>query len=183
MTFRKSTIFGLAASAVTGTASADSITFAPLSANSTSIPTMGGAFLVAMSILVAAVAFYMLRKHTPNGMTFTLAVLLSGASITGLSGVQIIQNAEAINFEQVKINSRAGGNFPILEGPNNYENLSGVPLKVVSIQIDTLNCPILQTNGQEPVDEGPIQMCQVGLVLNNQESCDMLCFSLGGNEG
>ena len=76
MTFKKSTIFGLAASAVTGTASADSITFAPLSASSASIPTMGGVFLVAMSILVAAVAFYMIRKHAANGMTYTLAILL-----------------------------------------------------------------------------------------------------------
>lgn len=144
------------------------ITFSPLAASSVSIPTLSGTLLVVLSALLGLVALYMLKKHTSNNFPMAVVLLLTGATVSGAGGFGIISQADAgqtPTYEEF-IDSRNGKSFDLEEGINRFVNRSGVSMIVADYGTGMNVC-------RDVVDE--FDTCDVGLVLNNNQSCSIEC--------
>jgi hypothetical protein len=172
---------------MSSSATADSITFSPIAASS--IPTLSGTLLVVMSILLGLAAMYVFKKQDTGKISLSLFALVAGAYIAGTGGFKLIGYAEAGNLPPlpgvVQIKNQSGGEFPIVEGPNLYLNLSGKALRVTKIEIESPTCPdqeLREVSTQESQKIGAeIKTCKVGSVLADQEECLILCY--GDNLG
>lgn len=131
-----------------------SITFSP---SGTGIPTLGGAALVLLTLLLAFIGWVSLRKNGPGAVpvvTFALAL----ASASGAGGLTWLQTAEAGLTGSVITNS-AGETFSIDdEAYNEYFNDSGVPMQPTSIDLGS--CSLIENPGT----------CVVGTSLDQGDS-------------
>ncbi len=142
-----------------------SITFSPLSAQS--VPTLGSAMLIMLSLLLAFIAFVALRKHR-NG---TIAPVVAGALVlaavaSGGSGITLLHKAHA--GMGVVISNPAGETRTIFGGQyNSYYNDSGTTLRIGPVSLPEGDCPSYAL-------EGP-GACALGGELADQETCSVDC--------
>lgn len=138
-----------------------SITFSPSGA--ASIPALGGAALVLLTLLLAFIGWVSLRKNGPGAVpvvTFALAL----ASASGAGGLTWLQTAEAGAPVGGSIIDSAGQTFSISAGnQNNYTNNTGVPMQPTSI---TLGSCSLATNSDT---------CTLDTPFNPGASCNLDC--------
>ncbi len=184
-----STAITAAALLVSASANADSITFSPLAASS--IPTLSGALLITLSVAMGLVALFMLKKRIPSGFPMAIALLVAGTVLSGTAGISIISTADALN-PPTPVSNRNGGTFPLNLGLNEFENVSGVPLRVVRVTETGNTCivpdmpPIqpeslqIQGSGDGTVisaKDQPVPPCSPGSVLANGGMCAVFCSS------
>ncbi len=143
-----------------------SITFSPLSAQS--VPTLGSAMLILLSLLLAFIAFVALRNHR-NG---TIAPVVAGALVlaavaSGGGGISLLHEAYA-GGTGVVISNPAGETRTIFGGQyNSYFNDSGTTLRIGPVSLPEGDCPT-------DALEGP-GACGLGAELADQESCAVDC--------
>lgn len=142
------------------------ITFVPAAASqgASAVPTLGGAMLILLALLLAFIAFNNLRQQRIKAM---LAVALAGGSLmSALGGVTLIERASAgIEGAIFTIASSQGQSFPIQPNIfNSYRNNAGILMRVQNVQLPS-GC----TNG--PVKD----VCSVGLELEQGDGCQIDC--------
>ena len=156
---------GLAAASAAGYAQSSEggvITYAPTT--STSVPTLSEWGMVAMALLLAVLAYRLLRDRL--GGKPLASVVLAGALGLGLvSGVPGVRSAAAVVIvPSVSLSNSAGGTANVTQrGLNLVTNTSGVLQTITQMQA---------SEGwvfESEFDNSPI--CQVGTVLSVGDSC------------
>lgn len=147
-----------------GMSSTGSISFVPAAADGASaVPTLGGAMLILLAMLLAFIAFNSLRQQRAKVM---LAMALAGGSlVSAMGGVTLIERANAGGSNLVTISNAQGQNFPIQPLVlNSYSNNAGIPMRVQNVTLPP-GCP----NGPTP------NICTVGLELAQGDECRISC--------
>lgn len=159
---------------------------------STAVPTLSGAMLVILSLLLFAVAVRIAKQKNSaaNKMFVTLLGVGSISLVTG--GAHIISKADAalhgaiIDYTSV-VGSMAGERTISLNaGGQGYNlftnNTSGAVVNIIDINEDGFNCdappPGTMLDNDDftariPVPEN--ETCMVGMTLRTGESCDLYC--------
>jgi len=91
--------------------SAATITYGP---GATSVPTMGGTMLIALAVLLALVAFRLLKDRAHSGSSMVIAIAAVTALASGAGGVKLIADAHA-NSNVLEMDSESGGVISIPE--------------------------------------------------------------------
>jgi len=101
------------------------------------IPTLGGATLVILGLLLAVVAFRAIKSNSPQLMSIGLVALAVTASY---SGVTLIGEARAGDLT-IPLNNPAGGTVQFFDGRyNEFNNTTNVILQIRSVTIDQGVC-------------------------------------------
>ncbi len=152
-----------------GMPSTGSISFVPAAASqgASAVPTLGGAMLILLALLLAFIAFNSLRQQRIKAL---LAIALAGGSLmSALGGVTLIERASAGGGAMFTIANSQGQSFPIQPLVlNSYSNAAGIPMRVQNVQL-----PPGCTNGPVPT------VCSAGLELAQNDGCQISCT--GGN--
>ncbi|MCF6264199.1 MAG: midcut-by-XrtH protein [Xanthomonadales bacterium] len=138
------------------------------------IPTLGGATLVILGLLLAVVAFRAIKTNGHQLMSIGLVALAITASY---SGVELVSEAKALDVT-FPLNNPAGGS--VVYSASNYNifnNTTTIMLQVLSVTPEPSFCDTYPTGNTFP--EGP--ECAAGLGLAAGESCVIDCT--GGGEG
>ncbi len=173
----------LAAPIANAGATGGTIIYGPASA----VPTLSGGLLIALALLMAAIAFRMLRAQSRSGARMLVWATAVGALASGASGVKLISDAHAVVVHgyTVELTSETGGTINISDGPSTLVNTSGVTLQILQMNPApgcVLDNPLL--NGGAPMNGGGVSRGQCSAspsstVLNNGDSCEVL-ISCGG---
>lgn len=134
-----------------------------------SIPTMSGLMLVVLALILATVAFRVLRK---NGKQYlSVGILGLAALFSGYSGTALISQAHASSATYL-MGSPSGGTIEFSpDWLNIFENTSGNQLQIISFSFNEGMCTNFP-NGGEYV-EGP--ECYPGLGIAAGDSCVIDC--------
>jgi len=155
-----------------GASAPGQITFEPL--GPTSIPTLGGFGLLVLAVALGVFALRIVRaRGAGNGLaSFSATGLVLGALLSAGGGMALISDAKAlIPILEYKITNPSGERLNVVNSnANQYENASGVDLKVTGLVLPE-SCP----NGAS-VDALPT--CEIGLVLGNAGKCEVNCLEL-----
>ena len=154
------------------------ITYGP---GATSVPTMGGTMLIALAVLLALVAFRLLKDRPRAGSNMVIVIAAATALATGAGGIKLISEAQALTAPLDMSDSKGGViNVP---GPGFWTiiNSTDVPQQITNIQYDPgcsdgrlfLEPRVNVLNGAEPVTA-----CAVSTVLapGETESCELQVF-------
>ena len=106
------------------------IVYAPLS-SAAPVPTLGEWSLTLMALLLAVVAYRVLRGRV-NGRLMTPLLLTGGLAAAGLAGHDLVGLAQAV-VPQVQFSQAAGGSVGVGVGETQIINTSGVPQQVTSM--------------------------------------------------
>lgn len=127
--------------ALAGGGTAGSLVYGP---GSNAVPTLGGTALVALALLLAVVAFRVLRSEQYRGMNLVVAATMATAIAAAGGGVKLISDAQARPDQSM--DSAKGGSAPLFDGLNRIDNTSGVTQFVMNIDLDP-DCRISGGNG------------------------------------
>ena len=147
--------------------------YGPLGA--TGVPVGGNLFLLILGLLIAVTAFYVIRKNRRFGGTAFALALSIGALTFWQQGGQLISNASAVLIA-TSLDNPNGGSVEILPYYHEYQNTSGVPLKIR--QITEPQCPLNPARDAETANREAPPACQVGLTLNDGDFCSTNYCSL-----
>jgi len=132
----------------------------------TNIPTLSGMMLILLGLLLAAVAFRVMRKQkaTYNALVTILGV--SAVLVAG-SGIKLVDEAWATI--SVPLDNPNGG-IEIIAGDNYnvYENASGIPQTIGLVKLPPV-CPFF------PMGETSFPECTGGMVLQPGDFCEVDC--------
>ncbi len=109
-----------------------SITYGP---GSNAVPTLGGSALILLAVLLAVMAFRAKRSQQRQGVNLVVALT---AIASGVGGINLVSDAQAgISIEPffIELDSAGGGTEPLVEGLNLVLNSTGVPQKILSIEL------------------------------------------------
>jgi len=156
-----------------GSPTGGTISFVPAAASqgASAVPTLGGAMLILLALLLAFIVFNNLRQQRIKAM---LAVALAGgALVSALGGVTLIERATAgIEGAKFLIANSQGQSFPIQPNIfNSYGNNAGTDMRVQNVQL-----PPGCTNGPVP------RVCSAGLELQQGEDCQIDCGAVQGSD-
>lgn len=138
-----------------------SIVYAPVLLQT--VPTLSGSMLVVLGLLLAVLAFYVLRVHSarkPLASIVAVGVLVLGAA----SGNQLMQNAQASVIAPLFDNPSGGIAvvYDSFSGEQGVRNTSGQPQRIIS---GTTNFFYeFSSTTQQP-------QCAVGLIVQNNNFC------------
>lgn len=140
-----------------------SITFTPLSAGTTAVPTLGGALLVLLALLLGVIALRSVRHRRDSGtLSLFAGALLVGSLASGVSGLVVIQDARAGGGSIIL--DEAGETFDVFCGNGSYFNDSGVGMQVTAFVTPT-GCTSETNIANDPV-------CTIGTVLEDGDVCN-----------
>ncbi len=131
-----------------------SITYGP---GSNAVPTLGGSALILLAVLLAVMAFRAKRSQQRQGVNLVVAMTAIAAIASGVGGINLVSDAQAgISIEPffIELDSAGGGTEPLIEGLNLVLNGTGVPQKILSIQLSG-GC----STAALPVIEGEVTEC------------------------
>lgn len=137
-----------------------SIDYAPLAS---SVPTLGAWTLLMLALLVAAVAYRVLRGRV-NGRLLSNLFVVGGVAAAGVAGHDLVQRAEAISADPVNLSSSSGGSV----SGNRWvqaTNTSGVPQQIKAIRPNADWVLVIEAP-EEP-------QCQVGTVVQPGAKCNV----------
>jgi IPTL-CTERM motif len=106
------------------------------SGNSTPVPTLGGSALIVLAILLAVIAFRILRTQQHKGVNFVVALTAVTALASGVGGIRLVSDANAlIPVGTVNMSSESGGSVQLSIGANEVTNITSVPLSILEINL------------------------------------------------
>ena len=145
--------FGLSSKVFAG-ASVGSIVYG--TGDSTAVPTLGGSALIVLAVLLAVVAFRILRTQQHKGVNLVVALTAITAIAAGAGGIRLVSDAQAVTVGVVNMTSEAGGSVQLSEGLNEVTNTTNVPLKILDISLVGgcfILVPVFDENGvaREPI--------------------------------
>lgn len=128
-----------------------------------SIPTLSGAMMIVLGLLLAVLAFRVLRNH-PGGQPLASIVALSIAGFAGVSGVNVIQKAEAGVITTFEMDQANGSSLIIgIQGTDvSVNNTSGRIQQIKSLTPDAF-CSLGTVIGSPA--------CAPGLIVPNNSAC------------
>lgn len=144
-----------------------SVEYAPLPAEVQNVPTLSEWMLLATGLLLAVVAWRVLRVRGASGRLMAHLVLIGGVAASGLAGHDLIQRAQAAgpdpNYE-VNMDQPGGGT---VEGWvwTRLTNTSGVPQQIKKV------IPKPDYEIVSPPPESP--ECTVGRVVAPNAQCNV----------
>jgi hypothetical protein len=146
-----------AAAAQAGTPVGGTIVYGPLTS---SVPTLGGWALPLLALLVAAMAYRVLRGRV-GGRLLAHLLVVGGVAAAGLAGRGLVPSAEA-SAPVLSLSSPSGASAHVGAGLVEVINVTPVPQKIQAILPD-----------QDSTVSGaaPSPQCTVGLVLPPQGHC------------
>lgn len=134
------------------------ITFAP--ADAAAVPTLGGAALILLGVLLAVIAIRQAR-HGADSRLPLLAVGASGLALAAATSGMLLMNDVQANGGSQVISSPSRQTLDVLNTTNIYENAAGVPMSVV--ERDVAMCDA-RSDG-----------CELGTVIEDGGSCELVC--------
>jgi len=136
------------------------IAYAPLS-KAAAVPTLSGWMLALMGLLVAVIAFRVMRAKNIGGRV--ASVVSAGIMALGAAaGNELISESKAALASFIALSSVPGGQVALVIGENEYRNTSGVTQQITDISIES-------TLSAVPTDGQP--ECEIGLTIANGSSC------------
>ena len=157
-----------------GTPPVGSITYALVAAPpppvaAAPVPTLSGVMFMIMALLLAAVAYRVLKqKQNSSSRMMVLSLIAVGSLASGMSGVKLINDAYAFIPTSVTGVSNPG-TTTLYGGFNRLENIGEADLEITDI---TLNNGIACV----PIESAP--QCLVDGVIISGSSCSLSCFDL-----
>lgn len=139
------------------------LTYAPAATTTTSTPTLGAWMLLLLALLLAVVAYRVLRSRI-NGRQMGLFALAGSLVAGGAASGDLMRMAQAA-IPQVFMSSATGGTANLGLGIQQVTNTSGVPQQVTALTITV--------NGDSFVNPGGsfVPQCVVGIVVAPGGSC------------
>lgn len=133
----------------------------------TNIPTLSGWMLILLGLLLAAVAYRVLRDRKA-GYNALVALLGVSALLAAGSGIKLVDEARATI--SIPLDNPNGGSEIIAgDGYNVYENTSGIPQIIGLVQLPPI-CPFFPSgNSSSP------QECAAGLMMQPDDFCQIDC--------
>jgi hypothetical protein len=122
---------GLSANVFAG-ASVGSIVYG---SGASAVPTLGGSALIILAILLAVVAFRILRTQQHRGVNLVVALTAIAAVGSGVGGIRLVSDANAIPVGVVTMSSESGGSVSLFFGANEVTNATSVPLSILEINL------------------------------------------------
>lgn len=127
-------VFGMSSNVFAGGAGVGSIVYG--SGTSTPVPTLGGSALIVLALLLAVVAFRILRTQQHKGVNLVVALTAVTALASGVGGVRLVSDAHAIiPVASVDMDSESGGTAALFPGINEVTNVTNVPLSILKITV------------------------------------------------
>lgn len=99
------------------------------------VPALGGSALIVLAILLAVIAFRILRTQQHRGVNLVVALTAIAAVASGAGGVRLVSDANAVAVGVVNMTSESGGTVQLFPGPNEVTNVTSVPLTILEIQL------------------------------------------------
>ena len=94
---------------------------------STAVPTLGGSALIVLAILLAVVAFRIMRMQQHKGVNLVVVLTAVTALASGVGGVDLVSEANALPGGVVDMSSAGGGSVQLIFGFNEVTNTTDVP--------------------------------------------------------
>lgn len=166
-----------------------SITYGPLG---TGVPTLGGVGLLILATLMLGMVWRMLRRSGAQAGRFLTLALLAGGLVSGVGGLKLINDAQAIVFA-VYLPNPMGGTEPLPIAGACVENTSGVKQEIKMISVNqgvenqTGGCALNGTMPSEQPSLAPtapmgVPDCAERMILMPGGVCGTL-LTKGGNNG
>lgn len=99
------------------------------------VPTLGGTTLIVLAILLAVIAFRILRSQQHSGVNLVVALTAIAAVASGAGGIRLMSDANAVAVGVVNMTSESGGSVQLFPGANEVTNVTSVPLTILEIQL------------------------------------------------
>ena len=146
--------------------SVGTITYGPVVA-STPVPTMSGVMLVMLALLLATIAYRILRQKENNaGRMMVLSLLAVGALASGLGGITLIDDAYAPSG--IPLTNPGGDTLLLYSGTTSYINDTGAVTEILG-----------RTAVQGCAFQSIIEECTIGKQLAADEICNLALFCNG----
>lgn len=145
-------------------ASQGTIVYGPL--NATPVPLLSGPMLIVLALLLATIGYRVSRQTSNDSSRMMILSLISiGALVSGMSGVKLINEANASGSFNLTI--VGGGEFPIQGYSfNTYINDTGITQEIKSVTTPDV-CPEYPENQEIS--------CKQGTILPNGQQCVVDC--------
>ena len=154
-------LFGMAASAAyAGSAPGGVVGYAP---GSVAVPTLSEWTLIGLGLLLAALAYRVLRARGRGRLLANLLVV-GGAALVGVGGHSLIGSAKAKMFTEVEMTAASGGAINVPYVNETIEVLNSTPVA----QTITSVAPV---GGATESDPGNTPRCTVGLQVPASSVC------------
>lgn len=139
------------------------LTYAPAATTTTSTPTLGAWMLLLLALLLAVVAYRVLRSRV-SGRQMGLLALAGSLVAGGAASGDLIRVAQAV-IPSVSMSSPTGGTANLGLGIQQVNNTSGVAQQITALTI--------VTNGDTFGNPGGsyVPQCVVGIVVAAGNSC------------
>lgn len=161
---------GMAASVAHAGSVLGAVDYGPLPAEVQSVPTLSEWMLLATGLLLAVVAWRVLRVRGASGRLMAHLVLIGGVAASGLAGHDLIQRAEAAPLSAVDLvmDKPGGGTVVTWYWWTRFNNTSGVPQQIKAVRLfDDAWFKIVSPPPELPE-------CKVGLVVAPGAKCSVL---------
>ena len=149
----------MAPSAWAGTPIGGTVGYGPLAI---AVPTLGEWSLVLLALLLAAVAYRVLRGRV-GGRLLSQLFLAGGVAAAGLAGHGLVRQAEAVAFPE--LDNATGGSVTVY-GWATLDNVTSVPLRINAVT------PNSGSRVKSPPAAGTPE-CAVGTVVQPADSCNV----------
>ncbi len=152
-------------------AAAITVVFAPASIGG--IPTLSGGMLLILSLLLAAVAFRIVKQHQ-SGTSMLLGIIGVTALMSGAGGVKLLSDAQAGIIPTPLV----GGSVTVDPASffnNFFINSTGVAQTINSVSSGDGSCP--DVNLDIGLSSG-FPHCSVGLTLADGDICYVRCNNI-----
>lgn len=128
------------------------------------VPTLGGTALIALALLLAVVAFRVLKSEQYKGVNLVIAVTAVTALAAATGGVKLISDATA--DYGIYLKSESGGTVQLNPGDNQIINGTRTPQSVLAIEI----APFCYIGGPNGGDNGGVPVRALNGGMNGGES-------------
>ena len=140
-----------------------SVDYAPLP-NAAAVPTLGEWTLILMALLMAVVAYRVLRGRV-NGRLLSNAVLAGGAVAATIAGHGVVREVQAaITYADYEMSIPTGGTVEAESTWIKLINTSGVPLQIKAIRLPSEAFEVVS-----PIEQSP--ECKTNLIVSPSASC------------
>ena len=140
-----------------------------------SIPTLGTTMAILLAMMVALAALVTLKRRA--GTLSAVGALLAAGALLGTLGMPLVDRAVGAGMTYL-ITQSGGQTLPILQNDISiYENTSGVPVTVLSV-----NLPALPACGPASVAINDPFECGVGNTIADGDTCQVDCTVLLGSD-
>lgn len=102
--------------------------------SSLGIPTLGGSALIALALLLAIIAFRVLRTQQHSGVNLVVALTAATALASGIGGINLISDAKASPSQEME--DIEGGDIELFAGLNQIFNGTEASQKILSIDLN-----------------------------------------------